>query len=489
MNVPASGDTMPAGDPPQHQEMRPPASGALGTWWGQGSRAAFFMRVDWTPLRLTPTLLLSLWLVPHLLTVLFERLGIVGAADFYWPALLGVGWLGMLVALIVCWRLGGKSAVGHASPPTALPLFAMLWAQSLPLVVLINLALLPFMRDGSFGDGHDQEGLARALWIAGLAWFFGAQAVLLWRSSGESAGVKSAAIALLVALVLCQQWFLPLRHWYPSRPEVAEAAEPPRFRLTQEVMEAQAAALQRDLGALPPHRRGHTEVYAITFAPDASADVFGRESALVAEIMSSRFGAAGRTVQLVSRRDAHPAGGWATPLNLQRTINAVARQMDREEDLLFVHLSSHGARNGELAASMWPLDVDALTPQRLKAWLDAAGIRHRVISVSACYSGSWVEPLAGIDTLVMTAADSEHTSYGCGRRSELTYFGRALFDEQLRHTRSFEQAHAAAREVIRERETAAKKDDGFSNPQIAMGASVRKKLDQLVQQLESGTPP
>jgi len=47
----------------------------------------------------------------------------------------------------------------------------------------------------------------------------------------------------------------------------------------------------------------------------------------------------------------------------------------------------------------------------------------RVISVSACCSGSWIAPLAGDTALVMTAADADHTSYGCGRRSELTFFG------------------------------------------------------------------
>ena len=69
----------------------------------------------------------------------------------------------------------------------------------------------------------------------------------------------------------------------------------------------------------------------------------------------------------------------------------------------------------------------------------------------------------------MTAADAQHTSYGCGKRSKLTFFGRALFDEQLRTTHSFEQAFAAAVPVIRQREIEAGKDDGFSNPQISVG--------------------
>ena len=66
----------------------------------------------------------------------------------------------------------------------------------------------------------------------------------------------------------------------------------------------------------------------------------------------------------------------------------------------------------------------------------------------------------------MTAADANHTSYGCGRRSELTYFGRAMYAEELQRTWSFEQAHASARSVIEKREHDAGKTDGNSNPQI-----------------------
>lgn len=485
MTEPAAADALPAQDPSRLAAVEPGTNSTLSAWWSQGARAAFFLPVTWAHLKPTPTLLLWLWLTPHLLAMAFERLAIVGPADFYWPALLGMGWLGLLVNGLVCWRLAGEPMEGQPPPREAKALFAMLCATALPLTVVLNLLLLPFFRDGSFTDGHEQQALARALWVAGLLWLFGAQAVLLWRASRQGPGVKLTAITALVVTTLALQWYLPLRHWYPIEADTAAAAEPPGFKLTQEVMEAHGAVLQRDLAALAPQKPKRTELYAITFAPDATEDVFQRESTLVAEIMSTRFGAAGRTVQLVSRFDAQPQKAWATPLNLQRAIEAVAKVMDRDDDVLFIHLTSHGARNGELAPSMWPLDVDAVTPLRLKGWLDAAGIRHRVISVSACYSGSWIAPLSGDSTLVMTAADADHTSYGCGRRSELTYFGRAVFDEQLRQTRSFEQAHAAAREVIREREKAAKKDDGYSNPQIAVGAAMRDKLALLVQQLES----
>jgi hypothetical protein len=176
---------------------------------------------------------------------------------------------------------------------------------------------------------------------------------------------------------------------------------------------------------------------------------------------------------------------WATPQNLGRAIAAIGARMNREEDLLVVYMTSHGASDHRLAARHWPLEVPPVAPEQLRALLDAAGIRHRVIAISACYSGGWVEPLADDDTLVMTAADATHTSYGCGSRSELTFFGRAVFDEQLRHTRSFTQAFEQAVPVIARREEEAGKSDGFSNPQIRVGARIAPMLQALAQRLDA----
>jgi hypothetical protein len=125
----------------------------------------------------------------------------------------------------------------------------------------------------------------------------------------------------------------------------------------------------------------------------------------------------------------------------------------------------------------------------LREMLDRAGVRQRVIAVSACYSGGWIEPLADEHTLVMTAASAERTSYGCGRKSELTFFGRAVFDEELRKTHSFEQAFAAARPVIDEREKQAGKKDGYSDPQIRVGKEIQPVLRMLEQRLSALTTP
>lgn len=289
----------------------------------------------------------------------------------------------------------------------------------------------------------------------------------------------AAVLALLVACGLAGT-----AHARKASGKTRKPEPPPDLVLTQDVMEAQPVLLARRLNDLKPQRPGVTDLYVITFAPYSDEDVFRKESQMVAGVMAQRFDAQGRTIQLVNNVATVETWPWATRKNLQRTIEHVARLMDRNEDVLFIHLTSHGAVNGELYAGFWPMTVEPVTPTLLKAWLDEAGIRNRVISVSACYSGTWIKPLADAHTLIMTASDASHTAYGCGKESELTFFGRAVYDEQLRkQTLSFEQAYAAARKLIKERETAARKSDGYSNPQISVGNDIRAPLAKLVEEL------
>jgi hypothetical protein len=476
-------DTPPA-PPPQLPR------GALGAWWLQGFRTALLMRADWRGLRATPAIAACLFIVPFVLGVGVGRLLITGPASFYWPTLLSSHWMGALLLTWACWWLVGpprRAADGDIERPDAPALFAMLFAQSLPMLVALALLFVPMSRNGVYGSGDASGWLAWGLWWLALGWLFLAQAVLMWRT-GTRLAPRLGALLIVAATLVANQWLNRATYWYPARAETAEGEDDaPRFKLTQDLVEQQSQLLQAQLQAIAPQRKGTIDVYTLTFAPNAEEEVFRRESAMVADVMTTRFDSAGRALQLVSHHDDPAVFPWATPVNLQRAITRMAALMDRDEDVLFLHLTSHGARDGQLASSFWPLEVDSVTPAMLKGWLDAAGIRHRVISVSACFSGSWIAPLSDPDTLVMTAADADHTSYGCGRRSPLTFFGRAMYDEGIRTTWSFEEAHAAARTRIEQREKEAGKTDGYSNPQIAVGERMRETLAALVKQRTAAT--
>ncbi|HZW20574.1 C13 family peptidase [Noviherbaspirillum sp.] len=451
--------------------------GSLAHWMREGARAAFFLRPRWKGLLPTPAMVALLVLCGILLNMAFERLYVTGAAVFDWRAVAS-GWLPTLAAIWVCYMMRGPQR-GTAS------LVCMVLAQSVCISLLTG-AVYALMI-------HAQLFNARALGTAGMwglllapgAWNILAQLALLWRE-GNRRPLPLAALSLAAAVAL-HYAAQPPSFWLPGDDELQDQRR--QLSLTQELMEAQPQLLAQRLKEIRKQRPGTIDVYAITFAPYSDEDVFRRESAMVAEVMAQRFGAEGKNLQLVNHVQTLQQWPWATPRNLQRAIQRVAELMDRNEDILFLHLTSHGARDGQLAAEFWPMTVAPVRPADLKAWLDEAGIRYRVISISACYSGSWIPVLAGDGTLVMTAADAEHTSYGCGRGSELTFFGRAMFHEQLRsRTHSFEAAHAAARDIIRQREEEAGKDDGYSNPQISAGPAIKPRLARLEEQLKAQLP-
>jgi hypothetical protein len=277
---------------------------------------------------------------------------------------------------------------------------------------------------------------------------------------------------------ILSSWQLSTQEWQPV--ESYDDDEFASLELSQDVFEHQQALLNDLLHAITPSAGSKRLAYGLVYAPYAE-DVFLRESAMVQQVLEERFGAHGRVVRLVNNSATAAELPWATTLNLERSLRALAEAMDTEHDVLVVYLTSHGGADFKLAAENWPLEVKDLTADQLRAMLDEVGIRHRVIAVSACYSGGWIGPLQSEDTLIMTAADKDHTSFGCGSKSELTLFGRALFDEQLRKTLSFEDAFNAAVPVIKQREIKEGKDDGFSNPQISVGRNIRVILAELAE--------
>jgi len=85
--------------------------------------------------------------------------------------------------------------------------------------------------------------------------------------------------------------------------------------------------------------------------------------------------------------------------------------------------------------------------------------------------------------LVITASAPDKNSFGCSNEAEWTYFGKAYFDEALRHTYSFVKAFELAKPVIADRER--KEDFTPSEPQMALGRAIEPKLAQLEKQLNA----
>ncbi|MCQ9378731.1 C13 family peptidase [Methyloversatilis sp. XJ19-49] len=335
-------------------------------------------------------------------------------------------------------------------------------------------AMLPAGIWDSLGDD------SQWLWWAPLGWGILASTVALCRLQGatgiQRAGVLGAVLLVLVVPQIAVGPQAPL--WLASEPaqDPAEAARWQQAR-SETVIYRQPLLLTEALARLEPGQPGRTDLFLLAVAGHGAQDVFLREVEKVERLFAERFGTGGRSVVLANNPGTVLTRPLATVSALDRSLQIIAQRMDGDEDVLFVFLTSHGAENHLFDLSLWPWELEQLTPQRLAGLLDAAGIRNRVILVSACYSGGFVPPLAGPDTLVMSASRADRNSHGCSHEADWTFFGRAFFDEALRETTSFADAFERARAAVAQRESA----EGLepSEPQIAVGETIRLRLADL----------
>jgi Peptidase C13 family len=205
------------------------------------------------------------------------------------------------------------------------------------------------------------------------------------------------------------------------------------------------------------------KVGVVSFGLFGDQGVFRSEATGAAEVIALRFETGPVNVQYNSRR-----GGGATIETLARSLQAAASGLDAEKDVLFLVLTSHGSPDG-LAVKAGRL-MQTLTPSRLADMLAKTGVRHKVVVVSACYSGVFIPRLANPDVLVITAADADHSSFGCEDKARWTYFGDAFFNVALRQTGSLKAAFLDARALVRKREL--REHFEPSNPLMAGGANV-----------------
>jgi hypothetical protein len=453
-------------------------------WIAEGLRAGFFVPPRVGSAQPRPIEVLAIVALAALVEVALGRFEIAGDAHFDLRAWLVPWWSTAALLLLAWWALPSQEDARDTGVPQGLAAWFVLWTVAIVPINCVAQFVSIAQAQGWVPDEFANAdwatwGVSACLWLWVLAMTARLSANFDMRRQANLALTAGLAVLFVVASVL-----FPDRPWLSDAP-LAGTSREPQLELSQETFETQQGLLKQVTGGLAPQRPGVTDVYGIVFSPYAEEDVFLREGSMVTRVLEDRFDASGRVIQLANHPTTADSLAWATPANLDRAIAAIGEKMDRDRDVLFIYMTSHGARDFKLEASNPPLSVDTVSPGELRQALDNAGIRNRVIVISACFAGGWVGPLADDNTLVMTAADATHTSFGCGTRSELTFFGRALFDEQLRKTHSLEKAFAAAVPVIKQREIDAGKEDGFSNPQIQVGERIRPVLKALEERLDA----
>ena len=238
------------------------------------------------------------------------------------------------------------------------------------------------------------------------------------------------------------------------------------FIVDEAVLYGQPRLLADKLRAITPGKPGVPEIFFLGVAA-SEEDVFLNEASVVEKLFKENYGTGKHSVVLANNPSTATSLPFATRESLSAALRRISNAMNGDEDVLFLFVTTHGATNHELSVKLWPFYFESITPQYLVDALNGAGISRRVVAISACYSGGFINALADENTLVITASAADRSSFGCDDKNELTYFGRAYFNEALRKTRSFADAVAEARVLIAAREKAG--DYPPSLPQIAGG--------------------
>jgi hypothetical protein len=238
----------------------------------------------------------------------------------------------------------------------------------------------------------------------------------------------------------------------------------------------QQARIDAEIAKIAARATPAPEVFFVGFAGYGMEQVFAREIELAASVVGARYSAGERSLLLVNdRRDLNR---W--PLASEPALrHALARLggVVGEEDVLFLALSSHGERDAALKVTNAGLVPAKLRAEALADMLRESGIAWKVVVVSACYSGSFVDALADPRTIVITAAASDRKSFGCDDKRQLTYFGEAFYRDALRGAPSLQAAFETARAELQAKETRG----GItpSQPQASFGAEIERRLEGM----------
>jgi len=241
------------------------------------------------------------------------------------------------------------------------------------------------------------------------------------------------------------------------------------------------AALQK----LHANRPDVPDLYLLNFGSYGSQQVFSNEVKLSQSLFDRHYGTRDRSLTLVNNPSSVDTIPLASVTNLKRSLQHIGGLMDREEDILFLFLTSHGSSKHELSVSLRGVPLNDLPAKTLATLLKESGIKWKVIVVSACYSGGFIDYLKDDHTLILTSAKSDHLSFGCSDDANLTYFGRAFFKQALLQKNSFKGAFEEARNLIEKWEN--QQDYDHSQPQIWSTPLIEAKLAQWRRSLPKKT--
>lgn len=232
----------------------------------------------------------------------------------------------------------------------------------------------------------------------------------------------------------------------------------------------QQAALNKELDSVQASDPKKIELYSLVVAAYGTQEVFRRESVFIENLFSTQYQNRSTAIYLTNSQRSLDEKPFATSTGIKQSIERLAEKMDKENDIFFLYVTSHGSKDKKISLNHNGLGLGDIDSKWLGDILKGSGIKHKVIVLSACYSGGFIDDLKDDNSIIMTSASSDRTSFGCGDDSDFTYFGKAYFKESLTPQTNFVEAFTKAKELVAQWEK--NEQQKASNPQIYIAPRV-----------------
>lgn len=243
----------------------------------------------------------------------------------------------------------------------------------------------------------------------------------------------------------------------------------------EKLLYSQNSLLNNALAEVEESNPESSDLFFLGVAGYGKQDVFLKEIRYLRDYIKPYAGS--RTITLVNNHKTIDEYPLATRHSIGDALAGIEEKMDVENDILFIYMTSHGSKSHEFSIKLSGLSLPPLNPTELADALKQTKIKWKVIVISSCYSGGFIDELENQDTLVITAARYDRKSFGCSAKSDMTYFGRAYLKDALPKNLSFVQAFYDAEEHVKDRETRDFPKAKHSIPQISLGENMKKKLE------------
>jgi hypothetical protein len=220
-----------------------------------------------------------------------------------------------------------------------------------------------------------------------------------------------------------------------------------QYRANEKTMYLQSKRLASELTALKTSEKNDREYYFLGLAASAQNTVFYDELNIISNTLIEKNIPRDQQILLANHKPNPTEMPLVTRYSMRQALNTLSKKM-QDDDFLIIYLSSHGGRNHSLQLSQPEFPVYSVDKNEMVNILNEFDISPNLVIISACFSGGFIEPLSTNNRAVFTASSATTSSFGCSDDTDMTWFGRALFETNIGKMNNLDAWITGAKDTI-----------------------------------------